>query len=739
MGVKAFCVAICSAAIASASCAKDPVDWVNVSIGSISHMLVPAYTTIQRPHSLFRFNAPYGSFTEDEIRTLWIQNPGHRDSPVFGFQPYSGADKDLFGSWRSSWDQPHATPYRYDVLLDTFGVKVSVAPAERSALLSFDFERGDDEVHAVRFSARDGGAGCRWDGVSLQGVDTYRSAKGRSAKTYLFAEFDVPPVQCRRQDGKIALLFGNAPKVVMRIGLSYISIEQAKRNLRNEIGGFDFEGLAADARRVWNDTLSQIQVEGGSEDEKAVFYTALWRCHERMVNITEDGRYYSGFDGKVHESDGVDFYTDDWIWDTFRATHPLMTILAPAAEGAKLNSFVRMAEQDAEGWMPVFPGVAGDRHFMVNRHVAVMFLDAWRKGIRGYDLAKALKQMHHTEETESLIPWYRGPLTELDVFYKSNGFYPGLRPGEEETVQGVHTNWERRQSVSVTQGASYDAWALAEIARELGNHDGLAEKYSERAKWYANLWNPKTEFFHPKDREGRFIEPFDYMLCGGYGARNYYTENNAWTYIWDVQHDLEGLIGLFGGKDAMEAKLDAMFNAHIGPKWKFAGQMPDGCTGMMGVFSMANEPSMHIPYMYNVVGKPWKTQKLVRKTLECWFRNDRMGMCGDEDGGGLSAYAVFSMMGFYPLTPGKPEYEWGSPVFNRVAIRLENGRDFVLEAPDASIDRKYIRSVSVNGERLKDATVPLKHSVIADGGRVRVEMSDRPLRGMSGNERNRKK
>jgi len=268
--------------------------------------------------------------------------------------------------------------------------------------------------------------------------------------------------------------------------------------------------------------------------------------------------------------------------------------------------------------------------------------------------------------------------------------------------------------VSVTQGASYDAWAMAEIAKELGADAALVRLYAERAKGYRLLWNEKTRFFHPKDKDGKFIEPFDYDICGGFGARNYFTENNAWTYIWDVQHDLDGLLALFGSKAAMSAKLDEMLSKNVPCKWKFTAQMPDGCTGLMGSFTMANEPSFHIPYLYNICGEPKKTQKFVRKTLECWFRNDRMGMCGDEDGGGMSAYAVFSMMGFYPLTPGVPEYQWGSPVFTKVTIHQENGRDFVLEAKGASADAKYFTPPA-----------PLQHADIVKGGQVVLEMKTR--------------
>lgn len=666
-----------------AAAAKEPVDYVNTGIGSISHMLVPTFRTVQLPNSLYRFNAPDGQFTEDRISALWIQNPGHRDQPVFSIRPVSGnAESALRGGWFSTWDQEHALPYRYDVYLDTWGVRFALAPARQSALLSFAFEQKGR--HALAFGCRDKRGSYSLKGNVLEGMDIFHGMRGCEAKVYLHAEFETAPSETKTANGQTALFFGTEPETVrVRVGISYISAEQAARNLAAEISDNDLEALAARGRKIWNDRLRVIEVEGGTEDERSVFYTALWRTFERMVDVTEGGRYY-GYDGKVHDAAGVPYYVDDWTWDTWRAAHPLMTILCPKEESDKLASYVRMAEQNPERWMPVFPGIAGDRHCMVNRHTSAMFLDAWRKGIRGFDAQRAFELTDHTEETESLVPWHRGPLTELDVFYKKNGYYPGLRPEQKEWVPGVQTDWERRQSVSVTQGASFDAWAIAEFGRELGIDAARLAKYDERAKGYAKLWNSKTQFFHPKDHDGKFIEPFDYMICGGFGARNYYTENNAWTYIWDVQHDFPGLLALFGGAQAMEAKLDKMLNTSVGARWKFTGEMPDGCTGLMGAFTMANEPSFHIPYLYNFAGRPDKTQKFVRKTLECWFRNDRMGICGDEDGGGMSAYAVFSMLGFYPVTPGRPEYQWGSPVFTKATIHQENGRDFVLS------DRKSV-------------------------------------------------
>ena len=715
---------IVAASFAAESLAVEPVDYVNTGIGSISHLLVPTFRTVQRPNAMFRFNAADGQFTEDRISSLWIQNPGHRDQPVFSFRPFCGKAEDaLGGGWFSTWDQTHARPYRYDVYLDTWGVKVTVAPGEKTGLFAFDFEK--DGAHAISFGTKDKSGSYAVRGNVLEGTDVFHSRRDCSAKVYLHAEFDVAPREVKAAGGRTVVFFGDrAETVKMRVGVSYQSVAQAAANLRAEIADYDLEALARGARAAWNRKLSIVEVEGGTEAEKRVFYTALWRTFERMVDVTEQDKYY-GYDGKVHDAQGVTYYTDDWTWDTWRAAHPLMTILQPKEEGDKLQSYVRMCEQNAEHWMPVFPGVAGDRHSMVNRHPSVMFLDAWRKGIRSFDAKKAFEFTDHTEETESLIPWHRGELTELDRFYKEHGYYPGLPAGVKEWVKGVQDDWEKRQCVSVTQGASLDAWAIAAFGRELGIDESRLRKYDERAKGYAKLWNAKTGFFHPRDKDGKFIEPFDYMYCGGFGARNYFTENNAWTYIWDVQHDIPGLVSLFGSKAAMSRKLDAMFNTSVGSRRHFIAENPDGCTGLMGVFSMANEPSFHIPYLYNYADEPWKTQKLVRKTLECWFRDDRMGMCGDEDGGGMSAYAVFTMMGFYPVTPGLAEYQWGSPVFTKVTIHQENGKDFVLEAPASTADSKFIRSITVNGAK-GDALKPLRHADIAAGAHVVVEMSNRP-------------
>jgi predicted alpha-1,2-mannosidase len=414
-----------------------------------------------------------------------------------------------------------------------------------------------------------------------------------------------------------------------------------------------------------------------------------------MINISEDGRYYSASDGQVHEDGGVPFYTDDWIWDTYRATHPLRILIESEMETNMINSYIRMALQSREGWMPTFPEITGDSHRMNGNHAVAVIWDAYCKGLKGYDLEAAFKACKAALTEKSFLPWTKTPNTELDIFYHEKGYYPALKEGEKETVKEVNPG-EKRQSVAVTLGTCYDHWCLSQIAKELGYEEDY--KYFLKCAYnYRNLYNSETGFFHPKDRQDKFIEPFDYRFSGGQGARDYYDEDNAWIYRWDVPHNPADLIRLMGSPDNFIKNMNQTFRENLGRgKSAFYAQLPDQ-TGNVGQFSMANEPSFHIPYLYNYAGQPWMTQKRIRTLLEQWYRNDLMGVPGDEDGGGMSAFVVFSSMGFYPVTPGSPTYNIGSPLFSNVKMKLSNGNIFEIDAQNCSGENKYIQSATLNG------------------------------------------
>ncbi|MDR1343585.1 MAG: GH92 family glycosyl hydrolase [Prevotellaceae bacterium] len=703
---------------------KEPVDYVNTRIGNISILLMPTYPTAHLPNSMLRMIPSHADFVSDRIQGFPLNVPMHRQGDVLYLMPYCGDTGSFSDDMTYRYDQEVATPYRYSALLDDYGIVADFAPAARAAVYAFTFEQ-DDAPRCV--ALRTAGSGeMAAGGKVISGYENYRGVKH-----YFYLEFEQAPLKVdsrsagtQEQRAACRAAFDRSVKTVcLRYGISYISVEQARRNMEAEVAGSSLDDVAQKARGIWNSTLGKVEVEGGSDDQKATFYTALYRAHERMVNISEDGKYYSAFDQRVHDDEGVPFYTDDWIWDTHLALHPLQSILAPQEQAQKLASYIRMCEQSSEGWMPTFPCVHGDVHCMNGNHAAAIFADALCKNIP-FDVEKAFEGMKRTVLTETMIPWRRAPKTELDDFYHEHGWFPALHPDEAEPVSLV-SSVELRQAVSVTQAAAYDNWCIARLAKALGRREDY-DFFISRAASYRHLFNSETGFFHPKDKDGKFIEPFDYKVSGGYGSRAYYDENNAWTYIWDVRHNVDDLISLFGGREPFVQKLDRLFVEDLGrAKWQYAAMAPDA-TGNIGQYVAGNEPSFHIPYLYCYAGQPWKTQKRIRMVLESWFRNDLMGMPGDEDGGAMSAYYVFSAMGFYPVSVGTDAYTIGSPIFSKVTVHLPDGKVFTLKANGASWSNKYIRSAKLNGQPLNAPW--FSHRDILAGGTLELEMSNRPNR-----------
>lgn len=721
-----FLLASCTPGGEMSSPQKSPVDYVNPYMGNISHLLVPTYPTVHLPNSMLRVYPERADFTGDMLSGLPVIVTSHRGSSAFNLSPYQGEESGLKPVINYSYDQEKIYPYRYQVYLDDNNIDVDFAPSHQSAVYGITFE-GEGPAYLI-FNSRNGQL--KSDGKSVSGYQFV----DRKTKVYLYAETDKTPQQCgvvsvgtvkygetsvEGKDAALVLSYGNdVKKLGVRYGISFISEEQAKKNLEREIAAYDVDVVAKIARNDWNEALGKIQAQGGTEDDKVVFYTSLYRCYERPVNLSEDGRYYSAFDGKIHEDGGRPFYTDDWIWDTYRATHPLRILIDNERESDMINSFLLMAEQMGTNWMPTFPEVTGDSRRMNSNHAVATVIDAWKKGVRGFDLEKAYIASKKGIEEKTLIPWSAAPAGWLDDFYKEHGYIPALKPGEKETVANVSI-WEKRQPVAVTLGTAYDQWCLSQIAAELGKTDE-AKHYLRESYNYRNVFNPETRFFHPKDKDGKFIEPMDYRYDGGLGARDYYDENNGYVYRWDVQHNIGDLISMIGGDKVFTSALDSMFNEPLGmSKWSFYSFLPDH-TGNVGMFSMANEPSLHIPYLYNYAGQPWKTQKRIRTLLNQWFRNDVMGVPGDEDGGGMSAFVVFSQMGFYPVTPGSPTYNIGSPVFTDVKVDLGNGNIFEVKANNASPENKYVQSARLNGEVLNQPW--FNHSDIAQGGLLELEM-----------------
>jgi len=717
--------------IAGANEGSGNLKYVDPRVGNVGQLLQPTRPTVQLPNQLIRMYPEREDYLDDQISSFPLTIVSHRLGEVFALKPsIKQLSKEAWGQKLTyDHDLEVTRPWYYSTYLIDDGTTVEFTPGKKTGIFRFTFSP-DAANKSLLFDLYNDGEG-KWsfdkDSV-ITGMETYHD----DVKVYLYGVFSLSGKTGTVTGGQLSSASSAAGKAIQawisfpknssavvefRYAISYISAEQAKATFNEEIKDQAFDSVKNNAENVWQKVMDQIKVTGGTEAQKRSFYTALYRCNERMVDITEDNKYYSGFDKKIHTSNAP-FYVDDWIWDTYLALHPLRAILNPALEQDMLNSYVSMYQQS--GWMPTFPVLFGDNPCMNAFHSSIMILDDYRKGIKSFDSETAYQGMVKNATQATMLPWKNGPKTTLDDFYYKNGYFPALKPNEKETVPEVHP-FEKRQPVAVTLGGSYDDWAVSQMAKELG-HTADEEKFAVRSNNYKNLWNNNVKMFMPRDANGNWIN-IDPKFDGGMGGRNYYDENNGWTYLWQVQYDVKGLITLMGGKNAFEEKLDQLFREGLGrSKYEFWSKFPDA-TGLVGEYSMGNEPSFHIPYLYNYTA-PWKTQKRIRFLLDVWFKDNIFGIPGDEDGGGMSAFVVFSSMGFYPITPGIPVYTIGSPLFNKVTIDLPGGKTFTLIANNCSVINKYIQSARFNGELLN--TPWFTHQQLVDGGKLELEMGPKP-------------
>jgi predicted alpha-1,2-mannosidase len=688
------------------SCISAQVEYVDPTIGNVGILLVPTRPAVYLPNSMVRVYPMRADATDDRIASFPLTISSHRQPELFSIMP--GPD----GS-PAAWDQEKTTPYYYSTRFDQSLIRTEFSPTERCGFFRFTFPHGDASIVLAN---RQPGSLQTDAGGAVTGEETVDGLRA-----YFYGEFNSPVrIKSESTPGK-GRLVASAPatEIEFRYGISFISAAQAQKNLRHEIPNWDFDSITQAAKARWNQVLGRIQVEGGTDEQRTVFYTALYRCFERMINITEDGQYYSAFDHKVHQ-DPRPFYVDNWLWDTFRALEPLQTLLNPDVQADKIQSYVRMYRQS--GIMPTFAIASGNLPCMNGNHAAPWFADAWFKGIHNFDLETAYEGVRKRSLEDTLLPWRLGPKGPLDDFYAAHGYMPALRPGEKETDPRVHP-FEKRQPVPVTLENSVDDWEIAQLARVLHKSDD-EKLFLQRAANYKHLFRADKSLMWPKDSDGRWIEPLDPAFGGGLGGRDYYDENNGYTYTWDVAQDFNGLFTLMGGVSSAQANLDQLFREPLGrSKYELQAKFPDS-TSMVGQFSMGNEPSLAIPYIYNRLGAPWKTQKRVRMLLESFFTQTLQGVPGDEDGGGMSAFVVFSMLGFYPVTPGIPTYDVGSPVFTKAVIHLKNGKDFVILAPNSSRDNKYVQSIRLNGQPLNQ--VWFRHADIANGATLELVMGNTP-------------
>ena len=645
------------------------------------------------------------------------------DYAVFSLMPVVGKlVVDQFGrAAKFSHRNEIAKPHYYKVFLDN-GITTEISPVERGAHLRFSFpKKGDAYIVLDGYTGMSGVKIYPKEGKITGYVHNGRGLK-ENFKNFFIIRFNKPIRDYgtwenttnttwqgkNEQEGKGVgawVQFDSGVNVEVKVASSYISPEQAEFNLKSELGNYStLEETKQAALKIWNDQLHQIVVEGGTEEEKATFYSCYFRANlfpRKFYELDKEGNpyYFSPYDGKIHYGY---MYTDTGFWDTFRAQLPLNALVHPDMHGKYVAALLDAYDQC--GWLPSwsFPGEGGS---MIGNHAISVLADAWSKGIRTFDPLKALQAYYH--EATNKGPW--GPSNGRDGWkeYFTLGFVPYPKYSE---------------STAKTLEYAYDDFCGFKLAEMIGN--SFYEYVFARQMYnYKNVFDPEVGFMRGRGEDGTWMPDFDPYEWGGP-----FTEGNAWHYLWSVFHDVDGLIGLLGGNENFVAKMDSVFTVpntvKVGTYGRLIHEMTEMQMANMGQYAHGNQPIQHMIYLYNYAGAPWKAQQKVREVMRKLYNSTENGYPGDEDQGQTSSWYVLSALGFYSVCPGTNQYVIGSPVFRKATITLENGKQFIIEANKNDQDNVYIQSAKLNGQDYTKNYI--RYEDIVDGGVLRFEMGNRP-------------
>lgn len=627
--------------------------------------------------------------------------------------PYKEAEAPLGIHSKFSHDDESATAGYYRVLLKDYNIHVELTATERCGIQRYTFPEARAAIFlnlkkAMNWDFTNDTQVEIVDSVTIQG---YRFSDGwaRDQHIYFRTRFSKPftSVQIDTtaiiKDGDhigtatIARFDFDTQKdeqIIVSTAISGVSTEGAAKNLLAEVPDDNFDKYRNLTRDNWNRQLSKIEIVSNNTDDKANFYTALYHSMIAPTIYSDvDGTYY-GPDKKTHKTDGWVNYSTFSLWDTFRAAHPLFTYTEPERANDMVKSFTAFYEQNKR--LPVWNFYGSETDMMIGYHAVPVIVDAYLKGITDVDPEKALEACIATANIDN----YRGI-----GMYKKLGYVP-YNIADSYNAE----NW----SLSKTLEYAYDDYCIAKMAEKMGKKE-IADEFYKGSLNYKNLYNPATSFMQPKDDKGNFIKNF---------SPDEYTphicESNGWQYFWSVQQDIDGLIALTGGKERFAQKLDSMFTYHPSAD----DELPIFSTGMIGQYAHGNEPSHHVIYLYNAVEQPWKTQQYAAKVMHELYQNSPAGLCGNEDCGQMSAWYVFSAMGFYPVDPVSGKYEIGTPLFPEMQMHLSNGNTFTVLAPTVSKENIYIQAVKFDGKPYSKSYIT--HEQIMEGATLEFEMGNTP-------------
>lgn len=666
----------------------------------------------------------------------WAQASGYdyNDSTIYGFSHtrLSGTGASDFidilmfptqsGKRQSGFthEQESARPGYYQVMLPEEGIRAELTASARVGVHRYTYpHEGAAQVWLdLDHSANKGSWGRRIIQsqiriISPTVVEGYRIITGwaKLRKIYFHIEFSMPILSSELSDGdrrhvdtpvingtNLHGLFsfdrkGN-DELIAKVALSPVSIENARQNMTAEVPAWNFDEVSAAAEQSWENELGKIQIQG-TDLQKTIFYTALYHTMVQPNTMSDANGEYMATDYTTRRlKEGETHYSTFSLWDTFRAAHPLYTLLHTDKTEDFVKSMIR--QYDDYGYLPIWQLWGQDNYCMIGNHSIPVIVDAVLKGIAGIDAKKAYEAVRNSSLTSH-------PNSPFDVWEKY-GYMP-------ENIQ--------TQSVSITLEQAYDDWCVAQLAKKLGKEEDY-NRFMKRSAYYRNLFNPTTGFFQPKDDKGEWILPFDpykYGANGGYP----FTEGNAWQYYWYVPQNITDLITLTGGKKAFIQKLDAFFTTT-----HQSGELNDNASGFVGQYAHGNEPSHHVAYLYACAGEAWKTQKYVAHIMNNLYNNSSSGYAGNDDCGEMSAWYIFSALGFYPVNPASGEYVIGTPMLEEAVIQLSGGKQFIVKAPRKKKSDIYIRSMKLNGKKYTKTFIT--HQDLINGGTLEFVMSAKPNR-----------
>lgn len=586
-----------------------------------------------------------------------------------------------------------SAPAYYNVLLEDFGINAELTGSVRSGMMRLNYPYEKESYLYLRVNS-DKKQGKIWVDKQRNEISGYNpvfriyqgSGKPAGFNGYFVIQFDQPfkEIAQIRTDQQMVISFGKEKSIKVKIGTSFTSLDAARKNLKSEITDWDFDKLAKATEAVWTQTLGKIQVKNSSQTDLIKFYTALYHCYQLPRIASDVDGSYQGFaqDTLIHKAVGFDYYDDFSMWDTYRALHPLMTILEPRRSLDMVKSLVAKARQG--GWMPIFPAWGSYTAAMIGDHISTMISDAYLKGITDFDTKTAYQLMRQNAFDQPTSEEYKdGKGRRALASYLQKGYIPL----EDSVWEAFH----KREQVSRTLEYALDDYALSQFAKKLGKTDDY-NTLLKRSKNYVNVIDPSTGYARGRYADGKWITPFNPLI-----KANYITEGTPFQYTWYVPQDVPGLIALLGGKSAFIKRLNEFF---------------DG-----GYYWHGNETDQQAPYLYMLAGEPAKTTALVQQIIDEEYGTGPGGLSGNEDAGQMSAWLVCSMIGFYPVCPGKPEYVIGSPAFDEVQIKSSiNAKPFTIRVINNNIKSLDIRNITLNGLPFEGSII--QHRQIVEGGEM---------------------